>query len=967
MSSLISPPSTSSFPTTSLLETLASVSESRRIAEDTEANATHVVDSGISEGVKSDASGSDGANVQSRRQEDIGDGVSSASSCQNNSCKEEHQSGVPCQGCKSSAHQCSNGLTAGNTLPFGGVKDNSCHADSSEALANFSEETGHGEEIYKKSGDQMDVELQNIASSSSVLYETEDVHMTGREAETTAIDLSAKRSKISDKQAPHNSTDDSKTDVTSRKREVDSSIVSADDDRSVGGGQSNCIGESDSSKVLPDQQMCQGNGDLLKNLLRKPKVISVSGSVEPVHTSGTTVKVEETKPSVSDLVYSSHTCQSSKSNITPSSDSVETKPVICVKPERVDDEQVGLDEGVSKVERPPVDHETMRTPDEPMDSSMENNSELVDETGPCGFTDEHIRQLLTKDNDECTSPAQPARPSRPVHPVQIIHNPLAGENREAAVEAQPKEGQGLLPALLTGFPPQVENPTAIIGGSDSDSQQSVESNPVLGSREQNTTGADSMTGHLRMRRPLRISDYSTWFTGENYSMLSRHQGQKRRSQNSDRNESGAMSRTWKRNRRTGALERMDRLRHPSWSIWQPVQSGDSLSSDPITGSQGLTGDANSRTGVTVRELLQRHVDVPVEPSSTISNTINTSTYTPTSTAIVYSNSIGQQTQQTSHIPSQRFLGPPVTSYNAFASTQEKSAGEPPIGHFHTFRWSRPRKVYARRGTRHPSAPARSSTPDSSFNEIRPVAPFTSVTDEPSARAEALGQPPPQTQDSFTSTHDHFTQSGLDSQEAAAAASSITVSESTQSREMNPPQVSSPNASTSSDGDGRSLPTAEGNTSLIKQLLLREPNIHAPKAEAAHRQACTHESRVSQSNEEEQQRNILREEGEISSHQRGDQEEEEEEEEDVDNKAALRLQLGINVGVSTGSRVNYRNTQTSSYSCEHCDIMFADSVMYVLHMGCHGRRSAFECNRCGLVCRDKYEFAIHFIQGEHNKD
>ncbi|XP_072050734.1 uncharacterized protein [Amphiura filiformis] len=330
--------------------------------------------------------------------------------------------------------------------------------------------------------------------------------------------------------------------------------------------------------------------------------------------------------------------------------------------------------------------------------------------------------------------------------------------------------------------------------------------------------------------------------------------------------------------------------------------------------------------------------------------------------------MAQQSQQPSHIPSPRFLGPPVTSYNAFASAQDKPVTEPPIGHFHTFRWTRPRKVYARRGTRHPSAPARSSTPDSSFDDIRPVAPFTSITDEQSTRAEALGQPPLQTQDTFTSTRDNFTQSSLDSQEATAA-SSITVSESTQSREIIPPPVSSPNASTSSDGDGRGLAAAEGSSSLIKQLLLREPGLHAPKLEAAHRQACAHESRVSQSQtiEEEQQRNILREEGEISSHQRGDQEDEEEEEYDVDNKAALRLQLGINVGVSVGARVNYRNTQTSSYSCEHCDIMFTDSVMYVLHMGCHGRRSAFECNRCGLVCRDKYEFAIHFIQGEHNKD
>ncbi|XP_072050118.1 uncharacterized protein [Amphiura filiformis] len=270
MSSLVSPPSTSSFPTTSLLETLASVSESRRLAEDAEANATNVVDSGVSEGVKSDATSGGDGNVQSRRQEDVGDGVSSASSCQNN-CKDEHQLGVRCQGCmvKSPGHQneCFNGQSE-NNLAFG-AKDGSCHADSSEALANFSEESGRREESYQKTEERMDIEMQNIASSSSVLYETDDAHMTLHEAETTAMDLSAKRPKVVDKEAQQNSSEKSNGDA--RKREVDSSIISADDDRSVGGGHSNCAADGDSSKVSPDQQLPVGNGDLLKKPFTQTK------------------------------------------------------------------------------------------------------------------------------------------------------------------------------------------------------------------------------------------------------------------------------------------------------------------------------------------------------------------------------------------------------------------------------------------------------------------------------------------------------------------------------------------------------------------------------------------------------------------------------------------------------------------------------------------------------------------------
>ncbi|XP_071965171.1 uncharacterized protein [Antedon mediterranea] len=76
-----------------------------------------------------------------------------------------------------------------------------------------------------------------------------------------------------------------------------------------------------------------------------------------------------------------------------------------------------------------------------------------------------------------------------------------------------------------------------------------------------------------------------------------------------------------------------------------------------------------------------------------------------------------------------------------------------------------------------------------------------------------------------------------------------------------------------------------------------------------------------------------------------------------------------VETSENSRLNINSmsTQTGNYVCEPCDIIFTDSVMYVLHTGCHGRQHAYECNQCGTICRDKYEFMIHFVQGIHNRE
>lgn len=53
-------------------------------------------------------------------------------------------------------------------------------------------------------------------------------------------------------------------------------------------------------------------------------------------------------------------------------------------------------------------------------------------------------------------------------------------------------------------------------------------------------------------------------------------------------------------------------------------------------------------------------------------------------------------------------------------------------------------------------------------------------------------------------------------------------------------------------------------------------------------------------------------------------------------------------------------------CQHCDIHFVDNILYTIHMGCHGFEQPFQCNICGHMCTDRYDFACHFARGQHKK-
>ncbi|XP_071507200.1 uncharacterized protein [Diadema antillarum] len=55
-----------------------------------------------------------------------------------------------------------------------------------------------------------------------------------------------------------------------------------------------------------------------------------------------------------------------------------------------------------------------------------------------------------------------------------------------------------------------------------------------------------------------------------------------------------------------------------------------------------------------------------------------------------------------------------------------------------------------------------------------------------------------------------------------------------------------------------------------------------------------------------------------------------------------------------------------WRCSYCGITFEDSLMYVIHKGCHEPGSSFKCSMCGEQCSDKVNFMLHFVRGQHTK-
>lgn len=55
-----------------------------------------------------------------------------------------------------------------------------------------------------------------------------------------------------------------------------------------------------------------------------------------------------------------------------------------------------------------------------------------------------------------------------------------------------------------------------------------------------------------------------------------------------------------------------------------------------------------------------------------------------------------------------------------------------------------------------------------------------------------------------------------------------------------------------------------------------------------------------------------------------------------------------------------------YRCEPCNILFPEYGMYVLHLGCHGNESAYQCHFCQQSFDNKFSFATHFVRCPHDE-
>lgn len=62
----------------------------------------------------------------------------------------------------------------------------------------------------------------------------------------------------------------------------------------------------------------------------------------------------------------------------------------------------------------------------------------------------------------------------------------------------------------------------------------------------------------------------------------------------------------------------------------------------------------------------------------------------------------------------------------------------------------------------------------------------------------------------------------------------------------------------------------------------------------------------------------------------------------------------------------RDQEGLPWRCSFCGITFEDSLMYVIHKGCHEPGSSFRCSMCGEQCADKVTFMLHFVRGQHTK-
>ncbi|XP_035660931.1 zinc finger protein Helios-like [Branchiostoma floridae] len=71
------------------------------------------------------------------------------------------------------------------------------------------------------------------------------------------------------------------------------------------------------------------------------------------------------------------------------------------------------------------------------------------------------------------------------------------------------------------------------------------------------------------------------------------------------------------------------------------------------------------------------------------------------------------------------------------------------------------------------------------------------------------------------------------------------------------------------------------------------------------------------------------------------------------------------GIGSLKVLDERSEEVPVFRCEICRLLFLDHVMYTIHMGCHGYQQPLQCNICGYLSQDRYEFSSHIARGGHH--
>ena len=52
------------------------------------------------------------------------------------------------------------------------------------------------------------------------------------------------------------------------------------------------------------------------------------------------------------------------------------------------------------------------------------------------------------------------------------------------------------------------------------------------------------------------------------------------------------------------------------------------------------------------------------------------------------------------------------------------------------------------------------------------------------------------------------------------------------------------------------------------------------------------------------------------------------------------------------------SQGKIFLCQHCNIIFIEYTMYLVHISLHSSDNPWKCTVCGKECGDRYEFGCH---------